>query len=57
MIRMAFEVTLMHIIVHIMSHGLVVTPNACHVRACNLVRRPDVQISKKQNVSFLPAIV
>ena len=38
----------------IMSRGVVVTTNAYHVKACNLVHHTDVQVSKKQNVSSLP---
>ena len=38
---------------YIMFHVVVVTPNACHVRAHNLVHRYGVQVSKKQNVSSL----
>ena len=41
--------------VHIMSHGGVVTLNACHVRACNLVHHSGDQVSKKQNVSSPPS--
>ena len=37
-----------------MSHIVVVTPNACHVRACDLVHRTGVQVSKKQNVASVP---
>ena len=40
--------------VHIMSHGVVFTPNACHAKAWTLIHRSGVQVSKKQNVSSLP---
>ena len=34
-----------------MSHGVVVTPNACHVNVCQcLVHRTGVQVSKNKNL-------
>ena len=34
---------------HILSHGVVVTPNACHVTACNIIHLRETKCSSLPN--------